>query len=79
VKAHTATVCGLSFSTGGPPFQGDTTAEVLSRVRADAPRPVRELNPDVPEWLCGLIGGLHAKEASARPASGRETGPSRRR
>jgi WD40 repeat protein/tRNA A-37 threonylcarbamoyl transferase component Bud32 len=57
---------------GRPPFQADTTAGVLSRVRADAPQAVREINPDVPEWLCGLIGRLHAKEASARPASARE-------
>jgi tRNA A-37 threonylcarbamoyl transferase component Bud32 len=61
-----------TLCAGRPPFRADTTAEVLSRVRAGAPQPVREINPDVPEWLCGLIGKLHAKEASARPASARE-------
>jgi serine/threonine-protein kinase len=61
-----------TLSAGRPPFLADTTAEVLRRVRADAPRPVREINPDVPEWLCGLISSLHANEASAWPASARE-------
>jgi WD40 repeat protein/tRNA A-37 threonylcarbamoyl transferase component Bud32 len=61
-----------TLCAGRPPFRADTTAEVLTRVRADAPQPVREINPDVPEWLGGLIGKLHAREASARPASARE-------
>jgi WD40 repeat protein/tRNA A-37 threonylcarbamoyl transferase component Bud32 len=61
-----------TLCAGRPPFYADTTAEVLSRVRADAPQPVREINPSVPEWLGGLIGKLHAREASARPASARE-------
>jgi WD40 repeat protein len=61
-----------TLCAGRPPFRADTTAEVLDRVRANAPPPVREMNPDVPEWLGGLIGRLHAREASARPASARE-------
>jgi serine/threonine-protein kinase len=61
-----------TLCTGRPPFQADTTADVLDRVRADRPQPVREINTDVPEWLCGLITRLHAKEPSARPASARE-------
>jgi WD40 repeat protein/serine/threonine protein kinase len=61
-----------TLCAGRPAFRADTTAEVLRRVRADKPQPVREINSDVPEWLCGLISRLHAKEASARPASARE-------
>jgi WD40 repeat protein/tRNA A-37 threonylcarbamoyl transferase component Bud32 len=61
-----------TLCAGRPPFCGDNTAEVLRRVRAGAPQPVREINPDVPEWLGALIGKLHAQEASARPASARE-------
>src|SRR5262249_37655923 len=34
-----------TLCAGRPPFQADTTAGVLSRVRADAPQPVREINP----------------------------------
>jgi WD40 repeat protein/serine/threonine protein kinase len=61
-----------TLCAGRSPFHADTTAKVLNRVRADAPQPLREINPHVPEWLCGLIDRLHAKEASARPASARE-------
>jgi serine/threonine-protein kinase len=61
-----------TLCAGRPPFRADTTAGVLSLVRAGAPRPVREVNPDVPEWLGDLIGRLHAREPSARPASARE-------
>jgi WD40 repeat protein/tRNA A-37 threonylcarbamoyl transferase component Bud32 len=60
-----------ALCTGTPPFRGDTTAEVLQRVRANAPHPVHEINPDVPEWLGDLIGKLHARESSDRPASAR--------
>jgi WD40 repeat protein/serine/threonine protein kinase len=61
-----------TLCTGRPPFQDDSTTGVLERVRADAPRPVCEINPGMPEWLGGLIARLHAREASARPASARE-------
>src|SRR5262249_20861277 len=60
-----------TLCAGRPAFQADTTAEVLDRVRADRPQPVREINTDVPEWLCGLVARLHAKEAFARPQSAR--------
>jgi hypothetical protein len=61
-----------TLCAGRPPFRDDTMAGVMSRVLADAPQAIQEINPDVPEWLCRLIGELHAKEASARPASARE-------
>src|SRR5262249_23273068 len=35
-------------------------------------QPIRELNPDAPDWLCDLVAKLHAKDPSARPASARE-------
>jgi hypothetical protein len=41
-------------------------------VREDSPRPIREINPDVPDWLCDLIGKLHAKDANDRFASAQE-------
>jgi hypothetical protein len=30
------------------------------------PRPIREINPDVPEWLCAIISKLMAKQANDR-------------
>jgi WD40 repeat protein/tRNA A-37 threonylcarbamoyl transferase component Bud32 len=57
--------------SGRPPFEGDTTAEVLRSVREDTAPPLGELNAEVPAWLCDLIGKLHARDKQARPASAR--------
>jgi WD40 repeat protein/tRNA A-37 threonylcarbamoyl transferase component Bud32 len=61
-----------ALCAGRPPFEAESTAEVLNRVRADSPRPVCEINPNVPDWLGSLIGRLHAKDTSTRPKSARE-------
>jgi hypothetical protein len=57
---------------GRPAFRAPTTAAVIRRVCDEAPRPVREVNPDVPEPLCRLIERLHAKKRADRPASAQE-------
>jgi serine/threonine protein kinase len=61
-----------SLCTGQPPFPAATTAEVLKEVCQDTPRPIREVNPDVPDWLCDLIAKLQAREPNDRFASARE-------
>ena len=58
--------------SGRPPFRASTTLAVLKRVTEDAPRPIREIIPEVPEWLCALIAKLHAKEPADRFASAKE-------
>jgi formylglycine-generating enzyme required for sulfatase activity/serine/threonine protein kinase len=58
--------------TGRPPFRASTTLAVLKRVAEDAPRPIREIIPEVPEWLCALIAKLHAKKPADRLASAKE-------
>jgi tRNA A-37 threonylcarbamoyl transferase component Bud32 len=58
--------------TGRPAFRAPTAMAVLRRVCDEAPRPVREVNPDVPEPLCRLIERLHAKKPDDRPASATE-------
>jgi serine/threonine protein kinase len=58
--------------TGRPAFRAPTTAAVIRRVCDDSPRPIREVNPDVPEPLCRLIQRLHAKKPADRPASAQE-------
>ena len=45
---------------------------VLRRVCDDAPRPIRELNPDIPDWLATTIEKLHAKDPSGRFQSAEE-------
>jgi WD40 repeat protein/tRNA A-37 threonylcarbamoyl transferase component Bud32 len=58
--------------TERPPFAGDNTVAVLKSVCEATPPPIRELRPDVPEWLCDLIGKLLAKDANDRFASAQE-------
>ena len=58
--------------TGHPPFRADSTPAVLRRVCDDRPRPLREVNPDVPDWLAEVIDRLLAKEAGERFASATE-------
>src|SRR5262249_52907520 len=40
-----------SMCTGKPPFRASGTMAVLRRVIDDTPRPIRESNTEIPEWL----------------------------
>jgi WD40 repeat protein len=51
---------------GRPPFRAETTLGVLKRVCEDMPRPIREVNPDIPDWLCAIVAKLHAKDPARR-------------
>jgi anti-sigma factor RsiW len=53
-------------ATGRPPFRAPTTLAVLKRICEDDPRPIRELNPEIPNWLVAIVGKLLAKEPSER-------------
>ena len=58
--------------SGRPPFRAANTMAVLKRVAEDTPRPIREIIPEVPEWLCELISRLHAKDPADRIASAQD-------
>ena len=58
--------------SGRPPFRASTTMGVLKRVAEDTPRPIREIIPEVPEWLCAIVARLHAKDPADRFASAKE-------
>jgi PAS domain S-box-containing protein len=55
--------------TGVPPFSGDSTAEVLRKVREEAPAPLRQFWPDVPPALEALCLRALAKRPQDRPAA----------
>src|SRR5262249_12431524 len=55
-----------AMCTGRSPFRGATVLAVLREVSEEAPPRIRELNPDVPAWLEGLIGRLMAKDPADR-------------
>jgi serine/threonine protein kinase len=57
---------------GRPPFRATGTVAVLKRVAEDTPRPIREIIPETPQWLCDIIGKLHAKNPNDRYQSARE-------
>ncbi len=60
------------MAAGRPPFRASTSFAVLKRVVEDAPRPIRELIPEMPQWLCRIVEKLHAKDPAARFQSARE-------
>jgi serine/threonine protein kinase len=61
-----------TMCTGRPPFRADGTHAVLKRVMEDTPRPIQEVNQEIPGWLCDLIARLHAKKPDARFQSAKE-------
>jgi WD40 repeat protein len=61
-----------TLCAGHAPFRASTAMAVLKRVCEETPRPLREVNADIPEWLCGLIAGLHAKSPAERYQSAAE-------
>jgi eukaryotic-like serine/threonine-protein kinase len=58
--------------TGRPPFRAPSAMAVLKRVCEETPRPIREINPELPPWLGDLVARLHAKAPADRFASARE-------
>ena len=60
------------MAAGRPPFRANSTLAVLKRVAEDTPRPIREIIPEAPQWLCDIIAKLHAKNPDDRFQSARE-------
>ena len=61
-----------ALGTGCPPFRVSGNMATLKSVCDDTPRPIREINPDVPDWLTAVIEKLHAKDPAHRFQSARE-------
>ena len=55
-----------TMCTGRPPFRAETAVAMLRRVSEDDPRPIREINEDIPHWLCQIISKLHQKAPEHR-------------
>ncbi len=52
--------------TGHAPFRAQSSYSVLRLITDKEPRPIREINPDIPDWLCSIIAKLMAKQACDR-------------
>jgi len=60
------------MASGRPPFRAPTTLAVLKRVADEPARPITEIIPETPNWLCAIIAKLHAKNPDQRFQSARE-------
>jgi serine/threonine protein kinase len=54
-------------STGASPFHGHSLYETLDNVRNCQPRPLSEVDPTIPSWLCDLIHRMLARQPEDRP------------
>jgi tRNA A-37 threonylcarbamoyl transferase component Bud32 len=50
-----------AMATGGPPFRATGSLAVLKRVTDEDAAPIRNINPDIPEWFEAIVARLHAK------------------
>ncbi len=63
-----------AMATGRMPFRAETSYGVLRRITDQEPKPIREINPDIPEWLCDIITKLMSKQPDDRFESASEVG-----
>jgi anti-sigma factor RsiW len=61
-----------TMCTGRPPFRASGTMAVMKRVIEQAPTPIREINPEIPDWLCDIIAKLQAKQPVERFQTAKE-------
>jgi WD40 repeat protein/serine/threonine protein kinase len=61
-----------AMTTGIAPFAASSALAVLKCVCDEKPRPIQDINPQVPRWLCELIEKLHAKGPAKRIQSASE-------
>ncbi len=45
----------LRGSSGRSPFRAANTVAMLKRVCEDTPRPIQDVIPETPDWLCAII------------------------
>jgi serine/threonine-protein kinase len=57
---------------GHPPFRGSTAFEVALQHVRQAPQPLFEVRPDLPEALCAIVHKMMAKAPDQRYQTGRE-------
>ncbi len=55
-----------AMCTSRSPFQGESTFAVMRQVCENKPRPIEELNPDIPRWLSVIVDKLLEKDPDKR-------------
>ena len=61
-----------AMCTGHAPFRAASSYAVLRLITDHSPRPIREINPDIPDWFCTIIDHLMAKHPHDRYESANE-------
>ncbi len=61
-----------TLCTGRVPFRAESSHGVMRKIIDEAPTPIRELNPEIPDWLVGIIDRLMAKDKVDRFQSAKE-------
>lgn len=61
-----------AMCTGRAPFRGENSWKVLKLIEETEPRPIRELQGDIPEWLARIISKMMAKDPAQRYKSAAE-------
>lgn len=61
-----------ALCTGRPPFRAETSYGILRRITDNEPRPIREINPEIPDWLAAIINKLLGKHPETRFAEASE-------
>ena len=61
-----------ALCTGRPPFRAETSYGVMRRIIDESAVPIREMTPEIPEWLAQIVEKLMAKDKADRFASASE-------
>lgn len=61
-----------ALCTGHSPFRAETSYAVMRRITDECPRPIREQNANIPEWLEAIVMKLLSKSRDDRFASAKE-------
>jgi serine/threonine protein kinase len=61
-----------AMCAGRAPFRAIGSMAILKRVCEETPTPIRDINPDVPDWLATIVAKLHAKDPAERHQSAAE-------
>ncbi len=55
-----------AMCTGRPPFRAESTLAIIHRVCKETPRPIEQINTEIPDWLTRAIDRLLAKDPNDR-------------
>lgn len=61
-----------AMCTGRAPFRAQSPWKVLKLVEESQPKPIRELNPEIPQWLSAIIEKMMAKSPTDRYSTAAE-------